>query len=43
MRQYGSAPRGVVNSVALKGNVLDWIEVRWAGKSADRCLDPFKF
>ena len=41
--RYGSAPLGIVNSVALKGNVLDWIEVRWAGKAADRRLDPFKF
>ena len=41
--RYGSAPLGIVNSVALKGNVLDWIEVRWAGKGADRRLDPFKF
>ena len=39
----GSAPLGIVNSVALKGNVLDWIEVRWAGKGADKRLDPFKF
>ena len=41
--RYGSAPLGIVNSVALKGNVLDWIEVRWAGKGADKRLDPFKF
>ena len=41
--RYGSAPLGIINSVALKGNVLDWIEVRWAGKGADRRLDPFKF
>ena len=41
--KYGSAPLGVVNSVALKGNVLDWIEMRWAGKAADKRLDPFKF
>ncbi len=25
--RYGAAPLGVVNSVAIKGNVLDWIEV----------------
>ena len=41
--RYGGAPLGVVNSVALKGNVLDWIEVTWAGKAADKRLDPFKF
>ncbi len=41
--KYGSAPVGIVNSVALKGNVLDWVEVQWAGKGADRRLDPFKF
>ena len=41
--RYGSAPLGVVNRVALKGNVLDWIEMRWVGKGADRRLDPFKF
>ena len=41
--RYGSAPLGIINSVALKGNVLDWIEVRWTGKGADRRLDPFKF
>ena len=41
--RYGSAPLGIINSVALKGNVLDWIEVRWAGKGADKRLDPFKF
>ena len=41
--EYGSAPLGIVNSVALKGNVLDWVEVQWAGKGADRRLDPFKF
>ncbi len=41
--KYGSAPLGIVNSVALKGNVLDWVEERWAGKGADRRLDPFKF
>ena len=23
--------------------MLDWIEVRWAGKGADKRLDPFKF
>jgi integrase len=41
--RYGSAPLGIVNSVALNGNVLDWIEVLWAGKGADKRLDPFKF
>jgi hypothetical protein len=41
--RYGSAPLGVINSVALKGNVLDWIEMRWTGKAADKRLDPFKF
>ena len=41
--RYGSAPLGIINSVALKGNVLDWIEMRWAGKGADKRLDPFKF
>ena len=41
--RYGSAPLGIANSVALKGNVLDWIEVSWADKAADRRLDPFKF
>ena len=41
--RYGSAPLGIINSVALKGNVLDWIEMRWAGKAADKRLDPFKF
>ena len=41
--RYGSAPLGIVNSIGLKGNVLDWIEVRWAGKGADKRLDPFKF
>ena len=28
---------------AAKGNVLDWIEVSWTGKGADKRLDPFKF
>ena len=23
--------------------MLDWIEMRWAGKGADKRLDPFKF
>ena len=41
--RYGAAPFGIINSVALKGNVLDWIEMRWAGKGADKRLDPFKF
>ena len=41
--RYGSAPLGVINSVALKGNVLDWIEMRWVGKGGDKRLDPFKF
>ena len=41
--RYGGAPLGIINSVALKGNVLDWVEVRWAGKGADKRLDPFKF
>ena len=41
--RYGSAPLGIVNSVALKGNVLDWVEIRWTGKVADKRLDPFKF
>jgi hypothetical protein len=41
--RYGSAPLGIVNNVALKGNVLDWIEVRWTSKGADKRLDPFKF
>ena len=41
--RYGNAPLGIINSVALKGNVLDWIEVTWAGKAADKRLDPFKF
>ena len=41
--RYGGAPLGIINSVALKGNVLDWIEVHWAGKAADKRLDPFKF
>ena len=41
--RYGSAPLGIINNVALKGNVLDWIEMRWAGKAADKRLDPFKF
>ena len=41
--RYGGAPLGIINSVALKGNVLDWIEIRWAGKAADKRLDPFKF
>lgn len=41
--RYGGAPLGIINSVALKGNVLDWVEVRWAGKAADKRLDPFKF
>ncbi len=41
--RYGSAPLGIVNTVAIKGNVLDWIEMRWSGKAADKRLDPFKF
>jgi hypothetical protein len=41
--RYDGAPLGIVNSVALQGNVLDWIEMRWAGKCADKRLDPFKF
>jgi hypothetical protein len=41
--RYGAAPLGIINSVALKGNVLDWIEMRWVGKAADKRLDPFKF
>jgi hypothetical protein len=40
---YGSAPLGIINSVALKGNVLDWIEVRRTGKGADKRLGPAKF
>jgi hypothetical protein len=41
--RYGGAPLGIINSVALKGNVLDWVELRWTGKAADKRLDPFKF
>ena len=41
--KYGSAPLGIVNSVAIKGNVLDWVEARWAGKVADLRLNAFKF
>lgn len=40
--RYGSAPFGIVNSVALKGNVLDWVEARWGGKVADVRLNAFK-
>ena len=41
--RHGSAPLGIVNSVALKGNVLDWVEARWGGKVADLRLNAFKF
>lgn len=37
---YGAAPLGIINSVALKGNVLNWFEMRWGGKAADKRLDP---
>jgi integrase len=41
--RYGATPLGIINSVALKGNVLDWIEARWNGKVADLRLNAFKF
>ena len=41
--KYGTAPLGIVNSVAIKGNVLDWVEARWTRKVADLRLNAFKF
>jgi hypothetical protein len=41
--RYGGAPLGIVNTVAVKGNVLDWVEARWSGKVADLRLNAFKF
>jgi hypothetical protein len=37
------APLAIIKSVALTGNMRDWIERRWAGKGDDKRLDPFKF